>query len=66
MKNELLLLIQKHTETLIEQIRTKLQEMLDFKMNKGKETFSFNPPINLVEDGKWIRGVTSCETTNCS
>ena len=27
------------------------------------QTFSFNPPINLVEEGKWLLGVTSFEYT---
>ena len=64
MNNELLLLIKKHTDTLIEQTRTKPQETLEFKMNKQKQTFSFNPPINLVEEGKWLLGVSSFECTN--
>ena len=33
MNNELLLLIKKHSGTLIEQTRTKPQETLEFKMN---------------------------------
>ena len=28
------------------------------------QTFSFNPPINLFEAGKWVLGVTSLECTN--
>ena len=28
------------------------------------QTFSFNPPINLVEEGKWLLGVSSFECTN--
>ena len=64
MNNELLLLIKKHTDTLIEQTKTKSQETLEFKMNRQKQTFSFNPPINLVEEGKWFLGVTSLERTN--
>ena len=63
MNNELLLLIKKHTDMLIEQTRTKPQETLEFKMNKQKQTFSFNPPINLVEEGKWLLGVSSFECT---
>ena len=27
-------------------------------------TLSFNPPLNLVEEGKWLLGVTSFEATN--
>ena len=34
MNNELLLLIKKHTDTLIQQTKTKPQEALEFKLNK--------------------------------
>ena len=64
MNNNLLLLIKKHTDTLIEQTKTKPQGTLEFKMNKQMRTFSFNPPINLVEEGKWLIGVSSSECTN--
>ena len=64
MNNELLLLIKKHTDTLIEQTKTKPQETLEFKMNKQTQTFSFNPPINLVEEGKWLLAVSPFECTN--
>ena len=64
MNNELLLLIKKHTDTLIEQTKTKPQETLEFKMNKQMQTFSFNPAINLVEEGKWLIAVSSFEYTN--
>ena len=63
MNNELLLLIKKHTDTLIEQTKTKPQETLEFKMNKQMQTFSFNPPINLIEEGEWFLAVTSFECT---
>ena len=59
MNNELLLLYKKHTDTLIEQTKTKPQETLEYKMIRSKQTFSFNPPIQLVEEGKWLLGVTS-------
>ena len=64
MNNELLLLIKKHTDTLIEQTKTKPQETLEFKMNKQMQTFSFNPPINLFEEGRWLLAVSSFECTN--
>ena len=64
MNNELLLLIKKHTDTLIEHTRTKPQETLEFKMINQIQTFSFSPPINLIEEGKWLLGVTSLECTN--
>ena len=64
MNNELLLLIKKHTDTLIEQTKTKPQETLEFKMNKQMQTFSFNPPINLVEEGRWLMAVSLFDCTN--
>ena len=64
MSNELLLLIKKHTDTLIEQTKTRPQETLEFKMDKRRQTFSFNPPINLVEEDKWLLAVSSFECTN--
>ena len=63
MNNELLLLIKKRTDTLIEQTKTKPQETLEFKMNKQMQTFSFKPTINLVEEGKWLLAVSSFECT---
>ena len=65
MNNELLLLIKKHTDTLIEQTKTKPQETLEFKMNKQMQTFSFKPPINLGdEEGKWLMAVSLFDCTN--
>ena len=64
MNNELLLLIKKHTDTLIEQTRTKPQETLEFKMSKQRQTFAFNPSINLVEEDKWFLAVSSFECKN--
>ena len=64
MNNELLLLIKKHTDTLIEQTKTEPQETIEFKMNKQMQTFSFNPPINLVEEGKWLMAVSLFDCTN--
>ena len=64
MNNELLLSIKKHLDTLIEQTKTKPQDTLEFKMNKQMQIFSFNPPINLLEEGKWLLGVSLFECTN--
>ena len=64
MNNELLLLIEKHTDTLIQQTKTRPQETLEFKMNKQKQTFSFNPPSNLLDEGKWLLGVSLFDCTN--
>ena len=49
---------------MVQQTKTKPQEILEFKMNKQKQTFSFNPPINLLEEGKWLLAVSSFECTN--
>ena len=64
MNIQLLLLIKKHTYTLIEQTKSRPQETLEFIFNKQMQTFSFSPPINLTEDGKWLLAVTSFEATN--
>ena len=64
MNNELLLLIKKHTDTHIQQTKTKPQDALIFKMNKQMQTFSFNPPINLFEEGEWLMTVSLFDCTN--
>ena len=64
MKSDLLLLFEKPNETLIEKTKSKPQEMLEFKLKRQMETFSFSPPINLVEDAKWLLAVTFFEATN--
>ena len=63
MNKELLLSIKKHTDTLIEQTKTKPQETQEYKVNKQTQTFSFNPPIKLIEN-KWLLAVSSFECTN--
>ena len=64
MNNELLLLIKKLTDTLITLTKTKPQESLEFKIDKQMQTFSSNPPINLLEEGKWLLAVSLFECTN--
>ena len=64
MNNRLLLLIKKHTDTLIEQSKTKPQETLEFEMKKQTDIPSFNPKKNLSEEGKWLLAVTCFETMN--
>ena len=64
MNNELLLLIEKHNDTLIEHTQTKPQVTLELKVNKKMQTFSFNPPRNLVDEGKWLLALSSFECTN--
>ena len=64
MNNELTLLIKKHTDTLLEETKTKPRKLIEFKVNKQKETSSFLPPIYSVEEEKWLLAVTSFEVTN--
>ena len=64
-KNEiqnLLLLITKNCETLIEQTHRKAEETLEFKMVKSRETFHFKPPIQI--NGNWMIGLTDLEVYN--
>ena len=59
---DLLLSITKNCQTLIDQTHTKAQETLEFKMNRSKQTFHFNPPIQVKED--WMLGLRSLEVYN--
>ena len=64
MSNEVLFLIKKHTDTLIDETKTKPRETLEFNSIEQMETCSFNPPVNFSEEGKWWLGVTRLEPTN--
>ena len=46
----------------IENTLSKPQETLEFKMNKQKESFSFDIPLDLPE--QWMMGLTSLEVYN--
>ena len=46
----------------VENTLSKPQETLDFKMNKQKESFSFDVPLELPE--QWMMGLTSLEVYN--
>ena len=59
----MLLLIIRHTDTLIQRTKTKSQGTLEFKMIFQMEIFSFNPPSNLSLE-KWSLAVTSFEAKN--
>ena len=64
-KNEiedLLLSITKNCEKLVAQTHKKPEETLEFKMIKPKETFHFNPPIQVKED--WMLGLIDLEVYN--
>ena len=64
MNSELLVLNNKQTDTLNEQTRGRLQETLELELNKQRESFSFNPPKKLVEEGKLLSAVASFEATH--
>ena len=66
MNNEFLRLIKKHTDTPIEQTKTKPQKTLEFELNSQTEIFPFNPPLHPFEGRKWLLAVTSLEATNSS
>ena len=61
-KNEtedLSLSFQKNCETPIRQTHRKVEETLQFKVNKPKETFHLNPPISIEES--WMLHLTDLE-----
>ena len=49
---------------MIELTKPKRQETLEFEMNEQMQTFSFNLPLYLVKEGKWLLTVSSFECTN--
>ena len=61
-KESLLLCIAKSNLDIVENTHSKPQEALEFKMNKQKESFSFDIPLELPE--QWMMGVTSLEVYN--
>ena len=64
-KNEtedLLPAITKNCKTLIKQTQTKSEETLEFKIIISRQSFHFNPPIQLKED--WMLGLTDLEVYN--
>ena len=54
--------IAKSNLDIVENTLSKSQETLEFKMNKQKESCSFDIPLELPE--KWMMGVTSLEVYN--
>ena len=61
-KESLLLGFAKPNLDIVENTLSKPQETLEFKMNKQKESFSFDIPLELPE--QWMMGVTSLEVYN--
>ena len=61
-KESLLLNIAKSNQEIVENTHSKPKETLEFKMNKHKESFSFDIPLELPE--QWMIRVTSLEVYN--
>ena len=61
-KESLLLSIAKSNQEIVENTLSKPQETLEFKMNKQKESFSFDISLDFPE--QWMMGVTSLEVYN--
>ena len=53
--------ITKNFETLFKQTHTKSKETLEFKLNKSRQTFSFEPSLNLGLSSNWMIRLTSLE-----
>ena len=56
---DLVISITKNCQVLSEQTHTKAQETLEFKMIKPRETFQFNPSIQVI--GDWMIGLRDLE-----
>ena len=56
---DLFLPITKKCQMLFEQTHTKPEDTLEFKMTKPRETFHFNPPVEIKED--WMISFTDVE-----
>ena len=56
---DFLLSITKNCETLFEQTHRKPQDILEFKFDKSRETFHFNPPIEMI--GSWMLEISGVE-----
>ena len=54
--------ITKSCGTLIEQTHREPEETLEFKMNKPRQIFHFNPPIQI--QGFWMVGLAGLEVYN--
>ena len=64
-KNEtqdILLSFPENCEMLVKEIHRKPQEVLQFKLNKPRQTFHFNPPVQIKEG--WMIGLLGLEVYN--
>ena len=53
----------KNTDTLVQQTKTSPREILERKIKRWKQSFSFKKPLELEKD-KWMKGVTNSEVFN--
>ena len=60
---DLLLSMTKNCETLIKQTQRKAEEILEFELNKPRETFHFKPPVSI--EGSWVIGLTNLAVEKC-
>ena len=58
---DVLLSLTKNCETLIKQTHRKSEQTLEFRIMKSKESFRFNPPIQIK--GKWMLRSTNLEVS---
>ena len=61
-KEDVIFSITKNCGKLIEQTHRKAEEILEFKLTKSRETFSFKPPISI--ERHWMIGLTNLEVYN--
>ena len=59
---DFLLLITKNCETLIEHTHRRAEQTLEFKNFEPRETFQFNPPVEVKEN--WMLGLVDWEVYN--
>ena len=60
---ELFFSIKKLKDTSFEQTRAQPQETIQSELKKQRQTFSFDPPINLSEESQWKLARTLFEET---
>ena len=53
-----------HTDSWIEQTRSRLEDALEFTLMQQVDTFAFSPRISLTEEGNGLLALTSFESNN--
>ena len=57
-------MIREYTNTLIEQTRSRPQEVLEVKLNMQMDKFPVSLPLNFYEEGSWLSALKRFEVTN--